>query len=358
MAAYGKTDSMIVHTADPMNAETSREALGEHDLTPVDRFYVRNHGPVPETDPDMWTLHVDGLVGRPLTLSLEDLRALPRREVAATLQCAGNRRAGLLEVRDIPGEEPWGPGATGTATWAGATLADVLSLARPGADATHVGFVGADLSAEAEPTQQFGGSVPLEKGLRGEVLLAYEMNGAPLPAVHGAPVRAVVPGYIGARSVKWLHRIELRDAPWEGWFQDVVYRLLQPGQEPGSGVGMALGEVALNAEILTPDDGAQVPAGTVELRGYAFAGGERHVARVDVSADDGRTWTSAELAEDLGRWAWRRWRAELHLDPGDHELVVRAWDSAAASQPEHPGPLWNPKGYVNNAWGRITVHAA
>ncbi|MEV4420521.1 sulfite oxidase [Patulibacter sp. NPDC049589] len=358
MAAYGKTDTMIVHTADPLNAETSRAALAEHDLTPADRFYVRNHGSVPDTDPAAWTLRIDGLVEQPLTLSLDDLRGLQRREVAATLQCAGNRRSGLLEVRDIPGEEPWGPGATGTATWGGVALADVLALARPTGTATHVGLVGADVSEEAEPPQEFGGSIRLEKALREEVLLAFEMNGELLPPVHGAPVRVVVPGYIGARSVKWLHHVEVRDRPWEGWFQDVVYRLLQPEQEPGPGVGMPLGEVALNAEILVPDHDARVTAGPVAVRGYAFAGGERHVARVDVSADGGKTWVEADLDEDLGRWAWRLWSTEMHLDRGDHEIVVRAWDSAAASQPEHPGPLWNPKGYVNNAWGRVTLHVA
>jgi sulfite oxidase len=171
-------------------------------------------------------------------------------------------------------------------------------------------------------------------------------------------VRVVVPGYIGARSVKWIERIELRATPWDGWFQDVVYRLLEPEQEPGPGRGLALGEVALNADVLVPGDGARLAAGPAEMRGYAFAGGERHVARVDVSADGGQTWTAAELGDDLGRWAWRLWRAELTLEAGEHELVVRAWDSAAASQPERPGPLWNPKGYVNNAWGRITVRVS
>ena len=214
--------------------------------------------------------------------------------------------------------------------------------------------MGADRAPEARPPQPFGASVPLRKALGDEVLLAWEMNGAPLPAAHGAPLRLVVPGWIGARSVKWLRRIELRDRPFDGWFQDVAYRLLAPGQEPGPGVGIALGEVALNADVLVPADGATVGPGPFEVRGYAHAGGDRTVARVDVSADGGRSWRQAELLEDLGRWAWRLWRAELALPPGEHELVVRAWDSAAATQPESPAAVWNPKGYVNNAWGRIT----
>lgn len=357
--AFGKLDAMVVHASEPLNAESPRDRLAEHALTPTDRFYVRNHGSVPEVDAGSWRLRVHGLVGEALELSLDDLRdgGLPRREIAATLQCAGNRRAGLIAVRDIPGEEPWGPGATGTATWGGVALADVLARARPRAGAAHVAFVGRDRSEEAEPAQRFGSSIPLEKALRPEVLLALDMNGEPLPPVHGAPVRAVVPGYIGARSVKWLDRIELRAAPWDGWFQHVAYRLLTPEQEPAPGRGLALGEVALNADVLVPGDGARLRPGRVEVRGYAFAGGERYVARVDVSADGGTAWQTADLDDDLGRWAWRLWRAEMTLEPGEHEIVARAWDSAAASQPERPGPLWNPKGYVNNAWGRITVHA-
>jgi sulfite oxidase len=155
-----------------------------------------------------------------------------------------------------------------------------------------------------------------------------------------------------------VNRIELAAAPSSGWFQAVVYRLLEPGQEPATGRGVSLGEVALNADWLLPRDGARIAAGPLEARGYAFAGGERTVARVDISADGGQSWAAAELLDDLGRWAWRCWSARLELGRGSHELVVRAWDSAAALQPEHAASLWNPKGYVNNAWGRITVHAA
>jgi sulfite oxidase len=298
---------------------------------------------------------LDGLVERPLRLSVDALRdSFPRRELTATLQCAGNRRAGLIAVRDIPGEAPWGPGATGTARWAGAGLADVLAAASPGPGAAHVAFLGRDRSEDADPPQRFGASIPLAKARRAEVLLAWEMNGAPLEPIHGAPLRAVVPGYIGARSVKWLERIEVRAQPWDGYFQSTAYRLLPADRQPAPGLGIALGEVALNSDILVPDDGARVPAGPLELRGYAFAGGERHVARVDVSTDSGATWRQAELLEDLGPWAWRLWRVELELEPGRHALVARAWDSAAATQPASAADVWNPKG-ANNAWARIEV---
>jgi sulfite oxidase len=356
---YGKRADLIVHEQEPFNAETGLAALAEGPLTATDAFYVRGHGRVPVPDPAAWRLRVHGLVERELELSLSTLReAFREREVTATLQCAGNRRAGLSAIRDIPGEAPWGPGATGTATWTGVALADVLALAGPLRDARHVGFEGADVCSQPNPPERFGGSIPLDKACRPEVLLAWGMNGEPLPLVHGAPLRAVVPGYIGARSVKWLEGLEVRLTPWRGYFQHVVYRLLPDDATPGPGVGMPLGLVALNADVLSPADGETVAAGPVEVRGYAFAGGERHVARVDVSVDGGPRWTQAKLLEDLGRWAWRHWRATLVLAPGEHEILVRAWDSSAATQPEDEAALWNPKGYVNNSRPRVRVRAA
>src|SRR3954447_8845446 len=324
MDRYGKRADLIVDEREPFNAETGLAALDEGPLTATDAFYVRGHGAVPEIDPAAWRLRVEGAVERALDLSFATLReAFVARSETATLQCAGNRRAGLMAIRDIPGEAPWGPGATGTAAWTGVALADVLALAGPLSEAAHVGFEGADLCPEAQPAQRFGGSIGLEKACRAEVLLAWAMNGEPLAPVHGAPVRVVVPGYIGARSVKWLERIELRSRPWHGYFQEVVYRLLPEDGTPGPGQGMPLGLVALNADILSPADGAAVSAGAVDVRGYAFAGGERHVARVDVSIDRGASWSQAELLEDLGRWAWRHWRAMVELAPGEHEIVVR-----------------------------------
>jgi sulfite oxidase len=358
MGRFGKRDDLVIHELEPFNAETGIESLSDP-VTATDAFYVRGHGTVPEIDPAAWRLRVDGLVGRGLSLSLETLQeAFRERTVTATLQCAGNRRSRLMAIRDIPGEAPWGPGATGTAIWTGVALMDVLALAGPLPGASDVGFEGADLSPEAKPVQQFGGSIPLDKACRSEVLLAWAMNGEPLAAVHGAPVRVVVPGYIGARSVKWLERIELRSEPWSGYFQHIAYRLIPADGTPGPGVGMPLGLVALNSEILSPRDGDTVRAGSIEVRGYAFAGGDRYVARVDVSVDAGASWRQADFLDDLGRWAWRHWRISVDLKPGEHELLVRAWDSSAATQPEDDAALWNPKGYVNNARPRIRVRAA
>src|SRR3954467_9664835 len=157
MARYGKRADLIVHEEEPFNAETGLAALAEGPLTATDAFYVRGHGAVPEIDPAAWRLRVHGLVERELDLSLTTLReAFGERTETATLQCAGNRRAGLMAIRDIPGEAPWGPGATGTATGTGVALGDVLALARPRREAAHVAFVGADLCPEAKPAQRFG----------------------------------------------------------------------------------------------------------------------------------------------------------------------------------------------------------
>jgi sulfite oxidase len=339
---------MIVHSRAPLNAETPRSGLVPA-LTPTDEFYVRNHGPVPAPPA---SFAVGGLVERELTLSVADLRErFQEREMVVTLQCAGNRRAGLMAVRDIPGEMPWGPGATGTARWRGVALADVLEAAALRDEAAHVELVGAEPAAESgEP---FGGSITREKALGGSVLLAWEMNGAPLTAEHGAPLRAIVPGYIGARSVKWLTHVTALAEPSRNHFQAVAYRLI-PADDP-DGEGIPLGAVAVNADIVAPADGERVPAGPIEVLGYAFAGDDRLIVRVDVSTDGGRRWREAELLGEPVPWAWRRWRAVLDARPGPLDVVARAWDSAAATQPEDPASLWNPKGYVNNSWARVHV---
>ena len=178
LSRYGKRADLIVHEQEPLNAETSPAVLAEGPLTATDAFYVRGHGPVPKSDPSAWRLWVHGLVERELELSLSTLReAFPECHVTATLQCAGNRRAGLMAIRDIPGEAPWGPGATGTATWTGVALADVLALANPLRGALHVGFEGTDRCSQGESPERFGGSIPLAKACRPEVLLAWGMNG-------------------------------------------------------------------------------------------------------------------------------------------------------------------------------------
>ena len=262
MSVPGKREDMIVHEQDPYNAEPPRGALAQSALTPVSSFYSRNHGPIPQIDPGAWSLHVGGLVDCPLELTLPGLKATYGQvTLSATLQCAGNNRKGLIEVRDIPGEDPWGPGATSTAAWTGLRLGDVLATAGVQPQAAHVAFAAPDQSQLAEPPQSYGSSIPLVKAIAGEVLLAWAMNGEPLTAAHGAPVRVVVPGYIGARSVKWIERITVQREPSTNYFQQTAYRLLPPDGTPGPGAGIALGAIGLNCAILIPDDGQQLTAG-------------------------------------------------------------------------------------------------
>lgn len=354
---WGKRADMIVHEDEPYNAESPRAALLAS-LTPIDSFYVRNHGPVPDAVTREWRVSVDGLVGHQLELSVAELRERwPAHTVTATLQCAGNRRIGLLSVRDIPGEAPWGPGATSTARWTGVRLADVLAAAEVDATAAYVAFGAPDVSQLAEPPQGFGASIPLAKALSPEVLLAWSMNDEDLPPLHGGPLRVVVPGYIGARSVKWLRRITVQAAPSDNYFQAVAYRLLPPDADPAEDDGLQLASTALNCDILQPDDGAEFAAGTVDVTGYAYAGDDRSVVRVDVSVDAGQSWTQARLDVPESPWSWQHWSATVDLPPGEHTIVARAWDSTGATQPEEPRHVWNPKGYINNSWARVRVSA-
>lgn len=349
----GKDAAIHVWAEEPYNAEPPLAALDGHALTPTGLFYVRSHGSVPELDPASHRVVVDGLVERPLDLGLEELRErFPEHDLVASLQCAGNRRAELVAEREIPDEIPWGPGTIGTARWTGVPLAAVLAAAGVAPEARHVAFTGADTVAE---DAGFGGSVPLTAA-RG-ALLAWAMNGAPLLPAHGAPLRAVVPGHVGARSVKWLTRVEVRADPSPNHFQQRSYRLVPPGGEDPA-TGLMLGEFPVNAAIATPADGAELAAGPTTVTGWAIGGGLRPLARVDVSADGGATWTAADLGEDLGPAAWRWWSARVDLSPGDHELTARAWDESAATQPERSGPLWNLKGYMSSAWPRVAVRVS
>jgi sulfite oxidase len=350
---WGKRDDMIIHDEEPFNAEPRPAALAAQPVTPTEACYSRNHGSPPELDPATWRLRVDGLVERPMLLSLADLQEhFVHRTEVVTLECAGNRRAELLAIRDIPGQVPWGPATISTATWTGVSLADVLADAAPARGAAHVAFTAPDVSPSVG--QRYASSIPLAKASSGEVLLAWAMNGAPLPRIHGAPVRVVVPGYIGARSVKWLQRITLRTAPSESYFQAEDYRLLPPDAEPGPGRGISLGPLTMTSGILCPDD-RRVPAGPTDVIGYAFAAEGRTIVRVDVSLDGGGTWTQATVDDPPSPWAWQLWHTTLDLPTGSAEITARAWDDTGATQPEFPASLWNPAGYDNNSWARVRV---
>lgn len=354
-----KHPDLIVHSAEPFNAGPPPDLLIREAITPNELFFVRNHGTIPAIDATAYRLEVRGLVERPLSLSLDDLRAsFPRRAVAATLQCAGNRRRELLRVAGIPNEVPWDLEAVSHAEWAGASLRDVLERAGIAEGAAHVALTSLDEVERHGRVFGFGGSIPLDKALGPEVLLAYEMNGAPLPPVHGAPLRLVVPGYIGARSVKWLGEIVVQVGPSENYFQSVAYRLFPPDATAATAIvedGRMLGELFVSAAICSPQDGDTLPDGDVVVRGYAVGQEAAPLDRVELSADGGDTWTRATLTGRSQPWAWQLWEARIELPPGDATIIARAFDAQGHAQPADPGRTWNFKGYMNNAWHRIGV---
>lgn len=347
-----KDPALRVHVQQPYNAGPPVATLRAYNHTPNRLFYVRNHGDIPRVDPERFRLNVTGLVGRELSLSLDQLATLPRTKLLASLQCAGNRRNELNSLQPTRGSVAWGGEAIGTATWEGYSVATLLSIAEPADGAAHVEFEGLDLCEHDGQWFHFGASIPMEKALASNVLLADTMNGAPLPVLHGAPLRLVVPGYIGARSVKWLSRIRLRETPSENYYQAKDYRIPSPNTD----LGPALTDQPVNSLICDPTDGGTVLSGDVLISGWAYAG-ERSVARVDLTTDQGVTWTTASLAPELGKWAWRFWEATVTLPRGRHEIAVRAIDTAANSQPERLATVWNSPGYVNNAWSRATIEA-
>lgn len=345
---------LLVLSDDPLNAETRPEALTRSFLTPPDRLYVRTHGTTPAPDPATFRLTVDGLVERPLTLSLADLGRFERVEVDALLCCAGNRRTEMHVLAPTPGEEPWGPGALGTGRWGGVRLADVLAEAGVRDGAAHVAFESLDEVEKHGETFAYGGSIPLATALGPVVLLADALGGAPLTPDHGAPLRVVVPGAIGARSVKWLARVTVQAEESDNHFQQRAYKVFPPEvqkEDADWSSRPALQDLPLNSVITEPAPGVQPPPGRVAFRGYAHSGGGRAVERVEVSTDGGATWAEADLGEAGSRWTWRIWTFAADLAPGAYEVVVRASDGER-QQPASVVRTWNVKGYLHNAWHR------
>ena len=357
--ATDRDPALTVYTEEPFNAGTPLALLRRAFTTPQALFYARNHAPIPTVDPAAYRLAVTGDVRTALSLSLDDLRrAFPRATVTATLQCAGSRRAELMAVKEIPGESPWVADAIGTATWTGVPLRAVLEAAGVGEAACHAAFTGLDTAHLEGHTFNVGSSIPLAKARQPEVLLAYTMNETSLSPRHGFPLRAVVPGYAGIRSIKWLGEIRLQAAPSDSYTYAHDYKHFPPQVTKEAAdwdAGLPIGELSLTSAICVPTDGALLDTGPVRVQGYALAGGDRDVARVDVSSDGGATWTTADLSAEGSRWTWRFWDCTLDLPAGPHALVARAYDTAANTQPEDPAPLWNFGGYMNNAWHRVTV---
>jgi DMSO/TMAO reductase YedYZ molybdopterin-dependent catalytic subunit len=331
----------------PFNAETPLEALGESP-TPTALFYVRNHFDVPRIDARRYRLRVAGRVAKRLELSLSDVQSLPRRTAAVTLECAGNGRV-LMEP--TPGGTPWRWGAVSTARFGGTPLAAILAEAGVEPDAAEILCVGAD-GGEVEPGRRiaFERSLPLNVARRDDVLLAWEMNGEPLTAEHGHPLRLVVPGWYGVASVKWLVEVSALPSPFDGHYQQEKY--VHRG-EPGVPDGSPVRDMRARAVIARPADGNEIGREPIHVCGTAWSGAAR-VTTVEVSGDGGRTWSPARLGESDGPFAARAWRFEwTPPGAGEHTLVARASDAAGHVQPLEP--VWNAQGYGNNVTQRVRV---
>jgi DMSO/TMAO reductase YedYZ molybdopterin-dependent catalytic subunit len=325
------------------------EAL-RYDVTPVGLHYLLIHYDIPDVDAAGWRLEVGDRVAHPVSLSLDELRARAAVEVVATMECAGNGRA-RMEPRAL--SQPWLLEAVGTGCWRGVPLAKVLADAGPLDDAVEVVFTGLDGGVEGGVEQRFARSLPLSEALDGDALLAYELNGAPLPPQHGFPLRLVVPGWYGMTNVKWLARIDVVDRPFDGYQQATGYHLRRAEDDPGEPLTRMLPRSLMippgEPDFMTRQRFAT--AGPIALEGRAWSG-HGAIARVDVSTDGGTTWQEAEL-ERSSRWAWSRWSFAWDAAAGEHVLCCRAADEAGNVQPLEAD--WNVGGYANNAVHRVAV---
>lgn len=349
----------LVHSKAPMNAEPLLPELVKSWVTPVESFFIRSHGNTPDLKADSFRLSIEGLVEKPLTLSLAELGQFQQHSVTATLTCAGNRRSEHSRTKAIKGVQ-WREGAIGNAKWSGSRLSDLLKKVGLRDSAKHVWFEGLDTVEDGGKSFAFGGSIPLEKALSDReispgALLATTMNDKPLTAGHGFPLRSVVPGYIGARSVKWLSKIVVSDRPSPNHFVADVYKLVDTGDLLEVAENAPIYRMPLNAAICTPTADATLKAGRAEVTGYALPPGVPGVSirKVEVSADRGRTWTEAKLTTPASEFCWQLWSAEIVVNSETKELIARATDSRGDSQPEIV--RWNAKGYLYNAWHRVPV---
>lgn len=320
-------------------------------LTPAGLHYVLIHYDIPEVDAASWQLAVHGAVEQPLTLSLDELKARPAVTVPVTLECAGNGRA-LLEPRPI--SQPWLREAVGTAEWTGTPLAPLLREAGIRDGAVEVAFTGLDRGVEGGEEQDYQRSLPLEEALREEALLAYAMNGAPLPPQHGFPLRLVIPGWYGMAHVKWLRAITVLEEPFQGYQQARGYRFRATAEEEGTPVTRMMPR-ALMAPPGIPDFMTReriLAAGACTLSGRAWSGWGP-IVRVEVSTDGGESWREAELGDAPAVYAWRPWSLTWEATPGTYDLCARATDAAGNVQP--PQAAWNLGGYANNSIQHVAV---
>jgi sulfite oxidase len=365
--------ALRAHGKFPFNAETPISLIPEHFETPNELYYVRHHHPVPVVDMATYELKIH-LPNSTKVLTLEDVKnKFKKRDVTMTMQCGGNRRGELSSGGKTKGIQ-WGAGAISTATWSGARLSDVLKsfgLSYKIAEeegVKHIQFIPLDPPYDA--------SVPFHRGFeeRNDVLLAYEMNGGPIPREHGYPLRAIIPGTIGARSVKWLESICLRsDEAESGWQRNVQYKSFSPEVKSFEGIdpsnAMSVQAMPVQSAICLPTNRSIIEIdeddAIIDVSGYSWSGGGQKIIRVEVSSDDGKTWHEATLEsgseQEIGRaWAWTLWTTSVpiaaeNLKSKTVNLMCRAVDSNCNQQPESVNTVWNLRGILNNSYNTISV---
>jgi DMSO/TMAO reductase YedYZ molybdopterin-dependent catalytic subunit len=348
-------EGLIVRSARFLDLEMPPEFIDSW-ITPVPHFFVRNHMHEPSTlDAATWELKVSGEVEKPLTLNFADMVRMEPHTVTNTLECAGNGRA--FQHPRVPGVQ-WQRGAVGTARFSGPRLRDILHQAGVKPTGKHVMFHGLDEVPGKVPP--FIRSIPIEKANDEDTLIAMRMNGAELTRHHGFPARALVPGWIGAASCKWLSEIKVLDKEFDGNFMKPGYRYpnhpLKPGDPLNVDDSHPLTVLNVKSVIASPTDDGTSKSRTVNIHGAAWAG-EADIVKVEVSTDAGASWQAAQLGRDRAKYAWRLWSHNWKApQAGDYTILSRATDSQGRTQPETAD--WNPSGYLYNAYDRVKIHVA
>ena len=339
-----RSHDLKFHSYKPCNAETPVELIADSPVTPSDQWYIRNHHPVPDINEDNFSLSIVGK-GLDNTLTMDDLKKLKRSSLTTTIQCGGNRRGGYNIIAKTSGT-PWDAGAISTAKWTGVLLSDIVKIHDH--SVRHVQF-------ESEDTLK--ASVPIKKLKNREILIAYEMNDSPIPRDHGYPLRAIVPGYVGVRNVKWLTKIILSEQEAEGpWQRSISYKVLPPDVTNASEIDSTriptMQEMPLQSAITNIEKEGDKYA----VEGYAWTGSGDEISRVEISNDEGITWSSAaelnrELNENQKSWAWTIWKDERNISDNPC-FICRAFDRSGKSQPASLDEKWNLRGLNNNTWHR------
>lgn len=353
------TGPLITRVTRPFDAETPVQEFTSW-LTPNERLFVRSHfgPPNPEAvDPATWRLTVGGRVEKPLALTLDEIkRDFEAVSITAVLQCSGNGRA--FHRPKVPGVQ-WERGAVGNVQWTGVRMKDVLQRAGLKSRALHVQFQGADRPA-LPSVPLFVRSIPLDKAMHPDTLLAYEMNGRPVPLLHGAPLRVITPGWMAESCIKWLTDMTVQSAEAVGYYMQTAYRIPVTAVQPNSGLPgttmMPVEVMPVKSLIAAPAEGATVGRGPVTIQGVAWAG-DAAVEKVEVSVDDGKTWDVARLVGEEQRYAWRQWQyLWTPKAPGATAILCRATDGRGETQPA--STAWNPSGFLWNGWDRVMVTVA